>query len=266
MADILTNPYTIMGCTGIIAAGILIYILVRKFPQLAAGMAGCAVCAVIGMFIGAHLLYFIVGLPDFAGNYSNDIYDVQSFLTAFLNASAGMVFYGGLFDAILSILICCKASNLNSRLYLNALCCAFPMVHAFGRIGCALGGCCYGIEYHGPFAIQYTEAQINPGVSDHIADFPRFPVQVLEAVLELALCALLFKLFLKFKDQYALTPLYLLIYGIIRFFDEFLRGDTIRGIWGPFSTSQWISIACIIGAVIYFCIRRKVLHQHSETM
>lgn len=260
MAEILTNPYTILGCIGIIAAGILVYLLVRKIPGLASGMTGCAVCAIIGMFIGAHLLFFIVGLPDFADKYAGDIYDVQSFITAFLNASSGMVFYGGLFGAILSVLICCKISGLNSRLYLNASCCAFPLVHAFGRIGCALGGCCYGIEYHGIFAIQYTAEQINPGISDHIADFPRFPVQILEAALEFALCALLIRLFLKFSDRYALTPLYLLAYGIIRFLDEFLRGDTIRGIWGPFSTSQWIALACIIGTAIYYAVKFKRSH------
>lgn len=41
------------------------------------------------------------------------------------------------------------------------------------------------------------------------------------------------------------------MYGIIRFNMEFLRGDGIRGIYFSLSTSQWISLALILGGVIY---------------
>jgi len=40
------------------------------------------------------------------------------------------------------------------------------------------------------------------------------------------------------------------MYAIVRFFDEFLRGDKVRGIWYGFSTAQWISM----GILIYYFI------------
>ena len=43
---------------------------------------------------------------------------------------------------------------------------------------------------------------------------------------------------------------------MIRFLDEFLRGDRIRGIWGPFSTSQWISLTILLVLAIRLMIRR----------
>jgi len=167
-----------------------------------------------------------------------------------------MVFYGGLFGAILGVYFFCRARRIDTRTYLNAAACAYPMMHAFGRIGCTLDGCCYGIEYHGLFAITYNPAQINPGVSDHLADFSRFPVQPLEALLEFAICFMLIRMFLKYGSKHSLAAVYLFTYGIIRFLDEFLRGDVIRGFWGPFSTSQWIALACIAGTVIYYFANR----------
>ena len=49
---------------------------------------------------------------------------------------------------------------------------------------------------------------------------------------------------------------YLVTYAILRFLDEFLQGDEIRGIWFGLSTAQWISIA-IIGYYIIKIITRR---------
>ena len=35
---------------------------------------------------------------------------------------------------------------------------------------------------------------------------------------------------------------YMVVFAVIRFADEFLRGDKIRGIYGGVSTAQWISL------------------------
>ena len=43
-----------------------------------------------------------------------------------------------------------------------------------------------------------------------------------------------------------ILDMYLLMYAVLRFILEFLRGDSIRGHWMLFSTSQWISIVIIL--------------------
>lgn len=251
------NPYLISGGLGLLFGILVIVFLGYKRPHDRRQILLCGVWAVVGMFVGAHALFFLVGLPEFGAKYGSRIYDVASFLDAIFNAASGMVFYGGLFGALLGILICCRIFRFPARSCLNILVCAFPMMHGFGRIGCALGGCCYGIEYHGICAIQYSQIHINPGISDHIADFSRFPVQPLEALLEFGICAMLILLYLKTGDRYSLTVIYLFSYGIVRFLDEFLRGDAIRGLWGPFSTSQWIALFCVIGTLLYFLKTKK---------
>ena len=253
----ISDPYLICAAAGLVCSGLLLIFLAGKRSFDRRQLFVCVLFALVFMFAGAHLMYFLVGLPDFSSRYGSSIYDIQSLITAVLNASSGMVFYGGLFGAVGGIFLFCRIIRMPVRPYLNIMCCTFPLMHAFGRIGCALGGCCYGIEYHGLLAIQYTADHINPGISDHIADYPRFPVQPMEALLEFLLCFLLVQIYLRTQDRCPVLPIYLFVYGIVRFLDEFLRGDTIRGLWGSFSTSQWIALGCVIGTVIYGFVKRR---------
>lgn len=257
MPSTVSDPYFISSAAGLVCSVLLLIFLGTKVSHDRKQMFVCGLFAFFFMFVGAHLLFFLVGLPEFSARFGSSVYDVQSFITAFLNAASGMVFYGGLFGAIAGICLFCRILKVPLRPFLNPMTCVFPLMHAFGRLGCTLGGCCYGIEYHGFCAIHYTSAQINPGISDHIADFPRFPVQPLEGVLEVLLCAALVLIYLKTRDRYDLVMIYLFSYGVIRFLDEFLRGDAVRGFWGPFSTSQWIALGCIIFTILWYLLRRK---------
>ena len=103
-----------------------------------------------------------------------------------------------------------------------------PLFHAFGRIGCFLAGCCYGKKLSTPIVIGTIE-------------FARIPVQIIESMAEFILFIVLFILSKKNRDI-DLLRIYLVIYAVIRFADEFLRGDKIRGIYGGVSTAQWISL------------------------
>ena len=240
--------YTILSLIGI-AVSIFVYLRLGKYRDVSwKQLVSTYVFAAAGLLIGSHLLFFIVGLPDWIKQYAGDIHSFADFLAAFGYGASGLVFYGGLLGALAGVLIFCRMYKIYSYFELNHFAVIIPLFHAFGRIGCAINGCCYGIEYHGLFAITYTEANINPGISDDIADFSRFPIQPLEAVIELLIFLLLLMLYKKTRDRYSLTSIYLLIYSVIRFLDEFLRGDAARKIWGPFSTSQWISL------IIFLCV------------
>ena len=56
------------------------------------------------------------------------------------------------------------------------------------------------------------------------------------------------------KDK--LIYVYMLIYPVVRFILEFLRGDEIRGFLFGLSTSQWISILLFVYALIRLGIWR----------
>jgi phosphatidylglycerol:prolipoprotein diacylglycerol transferase len=145
-----------------------------------------------------------------------------------------------------------------------------PFAHAFGRLGCFCAGCCYGIEYHGPFAVQFPFNEISPELSE----VERFPVQLFEAFLNMICFGVL--LFIMMKNikkkpeerklkQGQLMGIYLTYYLIARTFLELLRGDSVRGKIGFLSTSQIISIL-LIPVAIYFLLarKRKVIFLHEN--
>ena len=58
-----------------------------------------------------------------------------------------------------------------------------------------------------------------------------------------------------------LLKIYLVSYAIIRFGDEFLRGDEVRGNFFGVSTAQWISLGILL---FYFIEYIRILrNKHS---
>ncbi len=260
MAEFLKDtftPYAITALLGAAAAVVVIFIFGKKRRMPTDQLIYMCIYAAIGVFIGGHLMFFLVGLPDFIRDFSDNVHSFGDLWVQLGYAASGLVFYGGLLGALLMLLIFCRRYKLPLKSELNNFVVAFPLFHFFGRIGCHLTGCCYGIEYHGIGCIHYDPSQINPGVNDDLADFSRFPVQLMEAGIELIIFIVLLIIYIKNKDKYSLTCIYLISYSIVRFSDEFLRGDAIRGFWGPFSTSQWISLAILTSVIIYLIVRKR---------
>jgi len=77
----------------------------------------------------------------------------------------------------------------------------------------------------------------------------RHPVQLYETFLLFLLSIILWK-FAIIKNKKTVWLSYLGGYGLIRIITESFRGDIIRGFYGPLSTSQWVSVAMIMAAVI----------------
>ncbi len=194
----------------------------------------------IGLFLGAKLVFFLTRLPKVIKNFDKFCELLTKAPGDALNyILGGLVFYGGLLGTFLGIWIYCKQFKIYMGGFADAIAPVLPLAHGFGRIGCFLGGCCYGIEYHGIFHIDYPYNELAPELSQ----VPRFPVQLLEAVLNFGVFFILLFLLKKTKLRDGkLLGIYLLYYVVARFFLEMLRGDVIRGGVGIFSTSQLISL------------------------
>ena len=158
-----------------------------------------------------------------------------------------LVFYGGLLGGIAGILLYKKWFKVQVRHLINVAAVALPLAHAFGRIGCFFGGCCYGMEVaqgH-PFAVVFPESSLGAP-----AGVPLLNVQLMEAGFLLLLFAVNLLLFLKFKNRSRSAEIYLIAYAAWRFVIEFYRGDTVRGIYGGLSTSQWVSVGLFVAGVV----------------
>ena len=87
---------------------------------------------------------------------------------------------------------------------------------------------------------------------------PRHPVQLYEALWNLAVYLALTRLFLRRRADGAVFALYLILYPAGRYLLEFWRGDP-RQMLGCLTTAQWFSLALIAtGAALgWFCLRRR---------
>lgn len=244
--------YAVMSLIGILAAGFYAVKKTKEKKQDDNDMIITLLISAIGVFIGGHLLYAIVGYEDvitFLKSIGNT--NIKETLQLFITAFSGSVFYGGLIGGLIFGSIYIKRKKLDKSFY-DIAAPTIPLFHFFARIGCFLVGCCYGIESKIGFTYQNSMVPIANGVT-------RFPVQLLEALLNLVLFIVLNHLLNKGKYKNKLIYIYLLSYAIIRFALEFLRGDLYRGFIGVLSTSQIISLIIIISIVVLkiINIRRK---------
>ncbi len=244
--------YMLCVLAGIFVAGIYVCRTAKKRGHDDNDYIVFMMISAIGVFFGGHILYAITQIEAFVEivtHLSKYITSFQSFIEYAGYIFGGSVFYGGLLGGMAAGLIYGRAKKLDMAEYSDILAAFVPLFHFFGRIGCFLSGCCYGIESSFGFTIHNNT--VNPSIND----IQRFPVQLLEAAINLALFFLLAALLRKGKLKGGLFALYLLIYSVVRFSDEFLRGDSYRGFLFGLSTSQIISILLFVGAVVYLAIR-----------
>lgn len=232
--------YGLMIIVGVFVAAVFGFIQCRihkldfdNFILIAAMGAG-------GGMIGAKLLFLIVSWDSI--DFSR-IFELE-YLKMLM--AGGFVFYGGLIGGLLMIAVAHFCLKVDCRPYMDKCIMVLPIAHGFGRIGCNIVGCCYGMPYDGPFAKVYADSVVAP------VNVGLFPVQLTEAVLEFIIAAVLVIYINTNKNakKYSLS-IYLLMYSVVRFVLEYLRYDSQRGIYGMFSISQWISIAMFLAALVY---------------
>jgi phosphatidylglycerol---prolipoprotein diacylglyceryl transferase len=181
-----------------------------------------------------------------------------SFDSLLLKGQSSVV--GGILGAIIFSFIYLKKVGLPVWPTLDMLFTGIPLGQAVGRIGCFLGGCCYGRPTDLFLGIKFPDL---PG--------PVHPTQLYESLLNFLNFLFLMRLFKRQKFEGQVFACYLMNYSIIRFVVEYWRGDVYRGflLIGP---SPWTSLSvpqgmCLIGFVAGLIVRlirkKKALTQSS---
>lgn len=201
---------------------------------------------ILGAALGSKMLYLVTIINKI------DVTKLSNLRYVLYLMNTGFVFYGGLIGAIISLFLVHYIHKISVLIYINDMCFLFPLVHAFGRVGCFCSGCCFGKPYDGLFSVVYPENAI----TDVPTGIPLFPVQIVEAALLLFIAILLFFLVSKQIIHNGFVW-YLLIYSILRFVLEYFRYDSERGMIGSFSLSQWISIFLFSISILYLAVKKK---------
>lgn len=243
--------YGLMMALAFIAAIVLCYYRAKKAGLDVDKILNLAIIAIITGMVGAYLLYIFVtySFSEIIGSIKDGSFYVFK--------SGGLVFYGGFILAA----VCCIGYVLVKKLslaeYATAIIPSIPLAHAIGRVGCFMAGCCYGRVCDTVVSVIYT----NP-IGGAPVGVPVFPVQLLEAVLNLIIFAILLVYTRKKAKSFSSVFLYLLCYSIVRFTVEYFRADEIRGIFLGLSTSQWISIALLLIGIVGFILTLRYDKKH----
>jgi len=235
------SPYGILGGTGFLCG--MIYLCIRCRDKLKRENA-VYIYVFSGIFamIGAKILYLVTNIPEIITAFKGSDNTFGVILSV---VTGGFVYYGGLVGAIIGVYLMCKYFKCDSTEYVPILTPCIPLIHGFGRIGCHVVGCCHGVATSSKFfSVTYANSKYAPcGVG-------LVPVQITEAVIEFILFFVTLILSTKEKYKGFVLPFYLITYAIARFILEFFRGDSVRGMFLMFSTSQWISLIILVVTIL----------------
>lgn len=236
---IVLPSYTVMAVVGGFFSVCLVYFRLDQFEVLFSSFLTMLLYCVIGGIVGSKLLFVITRIPWLINHFT-----ARNLLM--LIPESGFVFYGGLFGVLAALFFVTRKEEDLRQKVLRLTAPAIPLFHAFGRIGCFLSGCCYGKLMRNPVQVGAFE-------------LTRIPVQLIESGAELIIFAVMIAVEKKSKTT-DLLRLYLILYALVRFVDEFLRGDAVRGIWGGLSTAQWISVG-----IIAFYLVKQIAEKNRNT-
>jgi phosphatidylglycerol:prolipoprotein diacylglycerol transferase len=204
------------------------------------------ILVVLSGIVGAKILYIINDWSSYA-EHPGDIFSLATL-------QAGGVFSGGLVAALVAAAWYIRRHRMPALATCDAFAPGLAIGHAIGRIGCFAAGCCYGkptthfwgVTFTNPLANLYSQTPLN---------VPLEPTELFESAVELANFFLLLWVLRRKKFDGQVFGAYLFLYGVARFFLEFLRGDPGRGeVFGGLMTgTQLISIGLVIlGGLIWW--------------
>lgn len=228
------NVYTYGFCIalGLIFAVLLYWFLSKKFKLAEKSFNFYSTAVMVAVVIG-----FLFALLFQA------VYDwIASGFKKFTIFETGMTFMGGLIGGVGVFLIITaffakKDVKKDFWKTANIMAPCIPLAHAFGRVGCFFGGCCYGKVSDSPIAVLFPKLNA-----------PVLPTQLFEAAFLFILCGVMLLLLFKFRRIDLQLITYLGAYAVWRFVIEYFRGD-YRGSFIPgLSPSQFQSILMLLVA------------------
>lgn len=222
--NIPNGSYTFMIIIGLISAFTVFYFYLKRV-----GVNKNSIIDILITMLTSTIVGFISAI--LFQNLYNLIEDPSNFKFSF-----SMTFLGGLIGGVITFILMYRFYyRKNNESLLKEIFTIAPgsicLAHGFGRIGCFLAGCCYGIESDAWYALYFP-----------IIDKKVIPTQLFEAIFLFILVTTF--IIIAFTKRYFSfnMAIYLISYSIFRFLIEFIRGDHRGELTFGISPSQFWSI------------------------
>lgn len=162
----------------------------------------------------------------------------------------GLTFTGWLLGVLVFLFIYGRFTSFGWFFLFNMFLPIIALAQGIGRIGCFLGGCCYGRVCS--WGVCYPKGSM---AYERLGEVTVFPVQLIEAIWLVVLFAICLKVVFHYR-----ACVYLFGVSLVRFIMEFFRGDMRGSIFGCefISPQQWMSVVfALIGVALLFVARKK---------
>lgn len=179
-------------------------------------LQGLMTAMILGLIVGARLGYVIFYNATYYMNHPLEIVLPLDFSDGIrFTGITGMSYHGGLIGVVVASAIFVRKHQLNFFRMADLIVPCIPLGYTFGRLGNFINGELYGRVTTHPIGMFFPFAP-GPG--------RRHPSQLYEAFFEgIALFILLWVLKNRITTRGAMLGLYLMGYGLVRFFIEYAR-------------------------------------------
>jgi phosphatidylglycerol:prolipoprotein diacylglycerol transferase len=177
--------------------------------------------------------------------------------------AGGLTYYGGFLGASAGAWFLLKRDRFPFWKAADMAGFAVPLGLSFGRMGCLLAGCCFGVRTDVPWGLSFpprspaSESEWKQHLlpSMNLPSLHVHPTQVYESAACLAISALCM-LVVHPRKRYdgQVFASFVALYAAARFFLEFLRDDD-RGGFAHLSTSQLLGIALVVAAGVMHWVK-----------
>ncbi|MBN1615213.1 MAG: prolipoprotein diacylglyceryl transferase [Deltaproteobacteria bacterium] len=164
---------------------------------------------------------------------------------------SGMSFHGGVIAVLIATVVFCRKRGIDFWRFADLFASAIPLGYTFGRIGNFLNGELYGRATDVPWGMVFP---LDP------FRLLRHPSQLYEALFEgFFLFAFLSIIRKRITFTGAIFALFIIGYGLVRFFIEFFREpDAQLGfVFGPFSMGQVLCLIMMVAGGAIYAVRRR---------
>jgi phosphatidylglycerol:prolipoprotein diacylglycerol transferase len=253
------HSYGVMAMIGFLAALLVARWRARRAGLVPDEITDLAIWTLLAGIACSRIAFVL--LPENRDYFFNAGRADWSFWNLFKIWQGGLVFYGGLIGALIVTLFLLRAKKLKMLPVLDVFAPSLALGQAFGRIGCYLHGCCYGVPVHAGawYGCVFPANSVPYDPHALIPIPPGTPLWPTELVSSLDLFCIFIILSLFFRHQRRsgeVLALYLILCSVERFTVEFFRGDT--HLPGQISQAQWISIGIFIaGAALMTYLKTR---------
>jgi phosphatidylglycerol:prolipoprotein diacylglycerol transferase len=205
--------------------------------------------AILSGIIGGRL-FFVIQYPDYYFSHPVRILKILE---------GGLVFYGGLIVAFLVSAFYLRMRRAPLLAVGDIMAPSIALGQAIGRLGCFAAGCCYGKPTSLFWGVTFTD----PACLADPKNVPLHPTQLYLSVADLAIMGTLIQIDRRRKFAGQTFVSYFILYAVVRFLIEFLRGDDRGSFFGlPLSPAQGIGLVVLaLALVAYLFLKKRSLPQ-----